>query len=262
MILAARRGWRQREGRAGAILLGVLRPYRDVLALPGAPSFAVAGFFARLPISMLGIGTVLLVESATGSYAVAGAVAATTGFASVVAAPALARLYDRHGQRRVLRPNVALHAAGLVALVACAAFALPTWTLFAAALVVGLATMQVGSLVRARWSALLVGSPRLSTAFSLESVLDELIFIVGPVAVTLLATGVHPASGLLVAAVVTLAGSLALASQRSTEPCVDAHPGRGGPGGLRTPGLAVVAATFVAVGGIFGSAEVVAVAFT
>jgi hypothetical protein len=44
----------------------------------------------------------------------------------------------------------------------------------------GAAALQVGSLVRARWSALVGGSPSLEAAFALESTLDELIFVLGP----------------------------------------------------------------------------------
>jgi hypothetical protein len=73
-------------------------------------------------------------------------------------------------------------------------------------------------MVRARWSVLLGGSPLLQAAFSLESVADEVLFVAGPVLVTLLATDVYPASGLVVAAATCVAGSLLLAVQRSTEP--------------------------------------------
>ena len=79
---------------------------------------------------------------------------------------------------------------------------------------------QTGPMARARWSALLAGSPRLHTAFSIESVADELCFVIGPAAVTVLATQLHPAAGVGTAALCALAGSLWFASQRSTEPPV------------------------------------------
>src|SRR6202012_277260 len=77
-------------------------------------------------------------------------------------------------------------------------------------------------MARARWSALLAGSPRLHTAFSVESVADELCFVIGPAAATLLATQVHPAAGVTCAALCALCGSLWFAAQRSTEPPVTA----------------------------------------
>ena len=47
-----------------------LGAYATVLREPGALAFSLVGVVARLPISMLGIGIVLLVERETGSYGV------------------------------------------------------------------------------------------------------------------------------------------------------------------------------------------------
>jgi MFS family permease len=240
-----------------------LGPYRDVLRVPGAPAFVVAGLVARLPISMQSLGIVLLVEATTGSYALAGAVSATFALVQALVAPVLGRLVDRHGQARVLVPALVLYAAGLGGLVALALADAPAWTLFPAAAAYGGSYPQPGSLVRARWAYALGGTPLLPTAFSLESVLDEVVFVVGPVLVTLLATEVAPAAGVLAAAVFTLAGSLALAAQRRTEP--PPHPTGAGvraPSVLRLAGVRVLVLVGVAFGGIFGSVEVATVAFT
>lgn len=240
----------------------MFRPYRAVLSSPGALAFSAAGLLGRLPISMYGIGVVLLVVGTGGSYALAGAVSATFGLTSVGVGPLVARLFDRFGQARVLRPLAVVHVAGLVALVACAGLGAPAWTLFPVAVLGGGAVLQVGSLVRARWTALLGAGPGLSTAFSLESVVDEIIFIVGPIVVTVLATRVAPEVGPLVAAGAALSGALALARLRRTEPTTDPTAPRGGGSALRSVPLRIVTLTFVAVGGIFGSVEVIAVAFT
>jgi len=94
----------------------------------------------------------------------------------------------------------------------------PAWALLVSSGLAGAATPQLGSMVRARWSALLGGSPLLHAAFSLESVADEVIFVAGPVLVTLLATQVHPASGIGVAVATCVVSTLWLAGQRLTEP--------------------------------------------
>jgi MFS family permease len=147
----------------------VLRAYRDVLAVSGARFFVLAGAVARLPMSMLGIGIVLLVEQATGSYGMAGAVAATYGVAQSVATPPLACAVDRHGQARTMRPAITVHVAGLLLLVGLGLWSAPTWTFFVAAVVMGSTIGSVGSLVRARWSYALEGDERrLHTAYSLE----------------------------------------------------------------------------------------------
>jgi hypothetical protein len=56
----------------------MLTTYRRILAVPGALLFSATGLVGRLPISMQGLGIVLLVVDATGSYAYAGAVAGAT----------------------------------------------------------------------------------------------------------------------------------------------------------------------------------------
>jgi MFS family permease len=233
------------------------------MQVPGAVGFVLAGLVARLPISMQSLGVVLLVQATTGSYALAGAVSATFALVQALLAPLLGRLVDRHGQARVLVPALALYAAGLGGLVALALADAPSWTLFPAAAVYGGSYPQPGSLVRARWAHALGGTPLLPTAFSLESVLDEVVFVVGPVLVTLLATEVVPEAGVLTAGVFTIVGSLALAAQRRTEP--PPHPSSAGvraPSVLRGAGVRVLVLVGGAVGGIFGSIEVATVAFT
>jgi MFS family permease len=239
----------------------VLGPYRQVLRVPGAVRFASAGLVARFPLSMQTLGTVLLVAESTGSYALAGAASATVALTQAAMGPAIGRLFDRHGQARVLLPALALHTLGALALVLLAVTGAPAWSLFPAAALWGGTFPQVGSLVRARWAHALGGSPLLPTAFSLESVLDEVVFVVGPVLVTLLATEVAPAAGVIATWALAAVGSLALAVQRRTEP--PPHPvGDGGPSALRIAGLRVMIAVGLAIGGIFGSIEVATVAFT
>ena len=73
-------------------------------------------------------------------------------------------------------------------------------------------------MVRARWAALLGGGAAVQTAYALESVLDEVICIAGPVLVVTLATRLFPAAGLAGAAMLVTAGTVWFAALRATEP--------------------------------------------
>ena len=201
---------------------GFLAPYADIFAIPRAWQFSLAGIIGRLPMATYGLGTVLLISAGTGRYGVAGSVAASSALASAVCAPQLGRLTDRIGQHRVLVPACLIFALSVAGLVAAVQLRAPDWTLFAAGSAGGAAMPQLGPMARARWSVLLTGSPRLHTAFSVESVADELCFVIGPAAVTVLVTQLHPAAGVTLAAASCLAGSLWFASQRATEPPI--HP--------------------------------------
>ena len=85
-----------------------LRPYGDIFRIPGAWRFSAAGVIGRMPMSMFGLGTVLLISAATGKYGVAGAVSAVGSLAYAFSSPQIARLVDARGQRRVLLPLLAV----------------------------------------------------------------------------------------------------------------------------------------------------------
>ena len=262
-----------------------LLPYAEIFRIRHAWRFSVAGIIGRMPMSMYGLGTVLLISAGTGRYGLAGSVSAAGSIGGALCAPQLGRLVDRVGQSRVLIPvgvTFALSVAGLVLAVGLRA---PVWTLFACGMAAGATMPQTGPMARARWSALLAGSPRLHTAFSLESVADELCFVVGPAAVTLLATQLHPAAGVVCAAVCALLGSLWFAAQRSTEPPLvavatpspaapEARPSAPGTrparrawfAGLRqsrlaAPGLVVLVPAYLFLGAMFVSVDLSTVAF-
>src|ERR687894_527875 len=112
------------------MVVGMLKTYRSLLAIPHARAFVLAGFVARLSISMRALGAVLMVSELTGSYGLAGAVAAAALLGEAVAAPRLGRVVDRFGQRRVLFLSLAVHSIGTIALVLSAQFSAPTWMLF------------------------------------------------------------------------------------------------------------------------------------
>lgn len=238
----------------------MLRPYRDLLTTPGGVRLSASAFVARMPISMIGLGIVLLVVSETGRYGRAGALSATFALINAGSAPVMARLVDRHGQRSVVAPAVAAHGVGLAAFVVLVSSGAPLWSQVVAVVVAAVAAPFIGSLVRARWGYLLGSGTRLHTAYALESVLDELIFVLGPLIVTLLATLVAPQAGLVGAGIFLVAGSLALLAHRSSEPpaVVTDEPH---PSALRSPGLPRLAALMVFIGGVFGAVELSTVAF-
>ncbi|MCW2740447.1 MAG: Major facilitator superfamily 1 [Blastococcus sp.] len=240
----------------------VFSPYVRLFAVPGASSFSLAGWVGRLPAPMLGLGAVLLVEGETGSYGLAGAVSGTLALSFGVAGPQWARAMDRRGQGRVLR--VAMVAFGIagVAFVADVVAGGPLWTWFLLAAAAGATSPNIGSLVRARWSAVLDPVSR-QTAYAFEAVADEVVFVIGPPLVTLLATLIAPPVGFLTGVVFGVIGGLWLAGQRATEPPV--HPAETRASGRRasvlTPTVLVVVVTYLAVGAVFGATDVVVVGF-
>ncbi|WP_435741428.1 MFS transporter [Nocardioides sp. SYSU DS0663] len=236
--------------------------YRRVLSEPGAALFSATGLVARLPISMVGLGIVLLVESSTGSYGLAGAVSAAYMVANALLAIVQGRLLDAAGQGRVLSIASVVFGLAMSVLVWSIQAEQPLALTYVAAAVAGGSLPQIGSCVRARWAWVLREPADKHTAYALEAVADEAVFIAGPILVTLLATTVHPVAGLATAVVAGVGGSLLFAAQRRTAPPPHRHDRATGarpPLPWRT--LVPLAVVSAALGVLFGAAEVTTVAF-
>ena len=240
----------------------MLSPYRRVLSTPGAVQFSATGLIARLPISMVSLGIVLLVSTQTGSYGLAGSVAAVFVLANALFAIVHGRLVDQYGQPLVLPIVISIFGVGLAMLTVGVIDDWPTWSIYLCAAVTGAALPQVGACVRARWSYVLADPASVQTAYAVEGVADEVVFIAGPVLVTLLATTLHPAAGLVTAMVAGIGGTFAFAALRSTAPPAqrDRATGR-----VKRPMpwriVGTIAVVYFALGALFGAAEVATVAF-
>ncbi|CCH29126.1 MFS transporter [Actinosynnema sp. NPDC047251] len=234
--------------------------YLGLFAARGAVAFTAAGFFARLPLAMTGIGVITMLSRQRGEYALAGGVAASLTLAMAVLGPQVSRLVDRHGQRRVLLPAAGIGVGAQGALILGAHHGAPAWALFACAVPAGCAP-NMAAMVRARWAHLYRGTPALHTALSFESVVDELTFVVGPALAVALSTTAFPEAGPLVAVVLLAVGVLWFAALRGTEPPVRVDGDRRGRSAIRDPGVALSALVLLAGGVIVGTVDVVSVAF-
>ncbi|MGQ5576016.1 MFS transporter [Streptomyces sp. ECR3.8] len=234
-------------------------PYRRLFAVPGARAFTAGNLLARLPMGMFGVSAIVMIAGSRGSYALAGAVTATGLAATAVVAPWTARLVDRFGQARIALPATLIAVLGSLALVLCVRYDAPAWTLFAAYAATA-TTPNTGGMSRARWAHLLKGRPdALHTANSFEQAADELCFMLGPVLAAVLCGTFFPEAGTLTGAVLLLTGVALFTAQRSTEPpAVRRGAGRAP---LRAPGIRPLLLVCLATGGVFGSMEVVTIAF-
>lgn len=234
--------------------------YRDLFRQPGAVAFSGAGFVARIPASMMTLGIVTMLSQSHGEYWLAGAVAAVFAMSNALIAPQISRLVDRKGQARVLVPAMLVTVVAMTGLLLATRFKAPVWTLFFFALVAG-ATPSIGAMVRARWTEIYRGSPSLRTAFAFESIVDEVIFIIGPIVAIGLSVALFPEAGPLAAMLLLAAGVMLFSAQRATEPPIHAQEIHGGASAIRLPPVQLVVFVLVAIGAIFGTAEVTAVAF-
>jgi len=234
-------------------------PYRRLFLLPGARAFTLGNLLARLPMGMFSVSAVIMIAGSRGSYGLAGAVTATGLAATAVVGPWTARLIDRHGQARIAVPATAFAALGGLALLLCVRYKAPDWTLFAAYAATA-TTPNTGGMSRARWSHLLRDDPEaVHTANSFEQAVDELCFMLGPMLAALLCGTLFPEAGTLIGGILLMTGVLIFAAQRSTEPPPRGRTTTKSP--LRAPGIPSLLLGFLATGAVFGSMEVVTIAY-
>ncbi|MGA4974311.1 MFS transporter [Streptomyces cinereoruber] len=249
----------RKAGGPGRPAVGARNPYRLLFARPGTRAFAAWGLIARLPAGMFGVSAVIMIAAVYDSYALAGAVTATGLAVGSVTAPLIARLVDRHGQARIAVPAAAYATLGHLVLALCVHERAPVWALFATVALTA-TSPNTGGMSRARWAHLLRDDPgALHTANSFEQAADELCFMLGPVLAAVLCSALFPQAGTLAAAALFLGGTLLFAAQRSTEPPVAPRTPAGSP--LRAPGMVPLLAVFLATGAVFGSMEVVTLAY-
>src|SRR5206468_5264066 len=129
------------------------------------------------------LATVLLVREHTGSFATAGLVAGAEAVGAGPVTPLQGRLIDRRGQAPVLVALAIGNAGGLLLLVGAALADAPAPVLVLCGLLAGACLPPLGACMRALWSTLL-DADSVETAYSIEAILTEVLFITGPALAT------------------------------------------------------------------------------
>ena len=184
-------------------------PYLQILSYAEGRRFSFSAATARLTMSMLSLGIVLAMRMIYHDWTNAGTLSAVYVFFAAVCTPIYARCFDKFGQYITGRIALPLSSGALLVFVLALVFRAPLWSLYIFAIFLGLTQFSFGALARTRWTNLLrkeaadgkmseeKASQLLSTAFAWEAAIDELIFIIGPIFATSLATSVNPTSQLI-----------------------------------------------------------------
>lgn len=242
----------------------MLKAYRVILSKPGAKRFCVAGAIARFSMSMQAFSIILMISILYGEYALAGQVNAVVVIAFGIGTPILAKLVDRYGQSRIMRPAVTIYSVSFGAMLLAALTGQKPFLLYVIGALVGFFGGTFGAYVRARWTHTLESAKQMNTAFALEAAIDEMIWIGGPIITTILVQSVHPSAGGIACIVFSFGGGIWFLSQKATEPPIqdpvlaDQEDKRSL---LRNGALLVLCSTFMMLGMVFGSWEISIVDF-
>lgn len=176
--------------------------YRDLLRTPGVGRIIAAQLTARFPNGMTSLAILLHIEFVTDSYGAAGLVLAAASIGQAIAGPVTSRWMGRWGMRPVITATMVVCALSITAI---ALLALPVPGYMALGLVSGLSTPPIQSAARTIYPKL-VTAKQLTPLFSLDASLQEIIWIIAPVVITLVATQVGTVPALLLIVVILLGG--------------------------------------------------------
>ena len=223
----------------------------------------LAAVVARLPLSMAPLGILLLVQSERGTYSLAGVVTGAYAVGQALGTPVWGRAMDRFGQVRVLVPTATASAALLAALALSTVHGGSPALLLVLAALCGLCYPPMSPALRSAWRVIFPEPASRRVAFALDGTSVELVFVGGPLLVSLLLVISPPVVPLLATAAAMLGGSLCYCltdAARRSRPCSGADGGPTGPvGGRRSavtaPGVAALLLVMLAMSIGFGQLD-------
>ena len=222
---------------------------------------AAASIVARLPLGMGAVALVIFIHSRTGSYGIAGAGAGAFTLGFGLAGPFLGRIVDRRGTRPVLIPTAILSSASMIGMVVLGDNDVGAAALIGAACLTGMTAPPVSGILRRAWPAL-VETDEITSAYLLDAILVEVLFVVGPLLTGLLTAMLGPAAAVLVAGGGGLVGTLWFQAIPAIENLGRTSDRTGGrPGALGSPAIRLLSVGGIAVGASFGAFDVALPAF-
>ena len=247
--------------------------YLTLFRTPGALRFSLPGVIARMPISMDSLALIFIVVAVSDSYAIAGALSATASVTMALATPHWSRVADRMGQSAMLIKVIPIKVIALIIFTFLVLQSAPTWTWFLSIIIAEAFSVNTGGLVRRRWLHILSPDKTttaededdrhlVNTAYSFEALMDEVVFILGPIIVTACATSIAPSAGIISGIIFVAIGFPLFASAKATEPPatpkreIDPHPAV-----MKNKRVQAIVLSTTLLGGFFGSIAIVTVAF-
>ena len=182
--------------------------YRDFFRQPDVATLMLVALLARMPIGMVGLSMLMFLREGLGSYALAGTVSGTYFVAMAIGAPIQGRLIDRSGPTLTLAVTGVVHPLSLVAMLLASRYGAGFPAVLACAALAGFFAMPITVLTRTLWRHRFTDEEDRRRAFSIDSVLIEVNFTLGPAIVAGVLAAASAVAAFALAIVVTVAAFL------------------------------------------------------
>lgn len=184
------------------------------------------GVLALRRIAGAGYPIILVVATAeVRGFAAAALVQACRVAALAGTAPFRARLLDRIGRARVIKPQILLTSLALIAL---SVFSLtrsaPIWAAAAAAVIMALTSPSLDAVIRTVWRTIGRDQAEIKALHSFDSILEEAGFLAGPLLASVLMLGLGPKPALYAATGAVIAGHLAALAPAELRAAIHRQP--------------------------------------
>ena len=178
-----------------------------------------------MPVAMDTIAIILFVHSVESRYSIAGALTAVAALTTVFSSPLWSKVADNKGQEFVLKVAIPLRIIAIISFIFLVKNAAPIWTWFLAIFVAECGSVSIGSMTRRRWVNLIDNENKdlLSTSYAFESLLDEIVYIIGPIITTAIVAAAEPVAGLLLGICFLVIGVPLIATHRNSDPTIEPH---------------------------------------
>jgi predicted MFS family arabinose efflux permease len=218
--------------------------YREFLRIPGVRPLLFASTFGRFAYAMVSLAIFFQVQSITGSVGTAGLAVGLSSLMGALSAGPRGHLVDRFGQTRPLYAFVPAY--GLSALL-LALVASDARTAVVLSALVGVTAPPINISIRPLWLDI-VGQDRVRMAYSVDTAYHNLIMLLGPVVVTLVALNVSTRAAMAAVGVSMLVGGTLLAVNPHSRAWVPEGREHGEQGLLRSPAMRLLALEGAAMG--------------
>lgn len=201
-----------------------LSNYVEFVRQPDVARLLLVALLTRMPVGMVGFAMLMFLRESLGNFTLAGSAVGINFVAMAAAAPVVGRIIDRHGPRKPLLITGTVQPLALLGMLACAKSGLPFGAIAFFAAIAGAFASPITTLTRTTWRHRFEREDDRRTAFSLDAVMIEINFTLGPAIIAVIlarwdATAAFAfAIGVVVAALAIFLAGPALRYFKKSEP--------------------------------------------